>query len=306
MGKTIVKKQKKHLSNQHREWLNGYLFISFWLVGLLILTLFPLGQAFWYSLNEAKFYGNSIKTVFQWFENFRYAFFEDILFPQILGTYLMEIVVETPFAIAASLIIALLLNQNIRGKTFFKMIFFLPVIISTGPVIAELMGQGAAEIPLLSSEWFTTFLNDYLPGIISKPLNLLFEKLVIVLWLSGVQILIFISGLQKINYQVYEAASMDGASLWQSFWKITLPSIKPYILLNVVYTIVTLSFFDMPDMNGTNTILTYIERHSFGERGFGYACALGIIYFFFVILHIGIYALILSDKKPKKKAGVKA
>ena len=171
-----LKKSKFHLSNKHREWLNGYLFISVWLIGLIVLTIIPLGQAFWYSLNEAKFYGNTIEKSFQWFENFRYAFLEDTLFPQILATYLIEIVVETPFSITASLIIAMLLTQNIKGKTFFKMIFFLPVIISTGPVISELMGQGAASIPLLSSEWVKTFLEDYLPGFLSKPINLLFSS----------------------------------------------------------------------------------------------------------------------------------
>jgi ABC-type sugar transport system permease subunit len=75
---------------------------------------------------------------------------------------------------------------------------------------------------------------------------------------------------------------------------------KPFILLNVVYTIVTLSFFDMPAPKGGYTILTYIEKHSFGDRGFGYACRLGIIYFFLILIHIGIYALILKEKKVKR------
>lgn len=294
------KKHKKQLSNKHREWLSGYAFISLWLIGLLAFTLFPLGQAFWYSLNEASFYGNTIKTTFQWFDNFRYAFFEDTIFPTVVANYLMEIVVEVPFSICASLIIAMLLNQKIKLKGFFRVIFFLPVIISTGPVITELMEQGATEIPMLSGEFIENILTNFLPEFISKPLTLLFDKLVIVLWLSGIQILIFLSGLQRINKQVYEAASIDGASPWQTFWKITLPSMKPFILLNVVYTIVTLSFFDMPAPKGDYTILTYIEKHSFGDRGFGYACSLGIIYFFLILIHIGIYALILKEKKVKR------
>ena len=285
------KKHKKQLSNKHREWLSGYAFISLWLIGLLAFTLFPLGQAFWYSLNEASFYGNTIKTTFQWFDNFRYAFFEDTIFPTVVANYLMEIVVEVPFSICASLIIAMLLNQKIKLKGFFRVIFFLPVIISTGPVITELMEQGATEIPMLSGEFIENILTNFLPEFISKPLTLLFDKLVIVLWLSGIQ---------RINKQVYEAASIDGASPWQTFWKITLPSMKPFILLNVVYTIVTLSFFDMPAPKGEYTILTYVEKHSFGDRGFGYACSLGIIYFFLILIHIGIYALILKEKKVKR------
>ena len=300
MDLPVKNKKKKMLSSKHREWLSGYAFISFWLIGLIALTIFPLIQAFWYSLNDASFYGNSIKTTFQWFENFRYAFLEDTLFPTIVANYLMEIIVQVPFSLCASLIIAMLLKQNIKGRGLFRVIFFLPVIISTGPVISELMEQGATDIALLNGDFIQEFLSEFLPEFIATPINLLFDKLVIVLWLSGIQILIFLSGLQRINKQTYEAASIDGASLWQSFWKITLPSMKPFILLNVVYTIVTLSFFDMPVASGEHTILTYIEKHSFGERGFGYACSLGIIYFFLIVIHIGIYALILKDKKVKR------
>lgn len=296
-------KIKKHqLTNKHREWLSGYGFISLWLIGILIFTLFPLLQAFWYSLNEAKFYGSTIRTTFQWFENFRYAFMEDLIFPDIMVNYIIEIVIDVPFSITASLIIAMLLNQPIKGKGFFRVIFFLPVIISTGPVIAELMGQGATSIPMLSSDGVETFLKEYLPGFLSKPITASFEKLVIVLWLSGIQILIFLAGLQRIDKSVYEAASIDGASPWQTFWKITLPSMKPFILLNVVYTIVTLSFFDMPVTTGEYTILTYIERHCFqaGGMGYGYACSLGVIYFLLIVVHIGIYALLLREKEARR------
>lgn len=295
-------KPKKQLSNKHREWITGYAFIGLWLIGLLVFTLFPMAQAFWYSLNEAKFYGNTIKTTFQWFDNFKYAFVSDLNFPKIFVNYIIEIVVDVPFSIVASLILAMLLNQNIKGKSFFRVIFFLPVIISTGPVISELMGQGATDIPLLSSDFVADILENYLPSFLSKPINLLFEKLVIVLWLSGIQILIFLSGLQRINKSTYEAAEIDGASSWQTFWKITLPSMKPFILLNVVYTIVNLSFFDMPTETGNYTILTYIEQQCFeaGGKGYGYACSLGIIYFAVILLHIGIYALLLREKKVKK------
>ena len=100
-------KKKRGIKNKYREWISGYAFISLWVIGLVAFTLFPLSQAFWYSLNEASFYGNTIKTTFQWFSNFTYAFFEDAIFPTIVANYLMEIVVEVPFSICASLIIGL-------------------------------------------------------------------------------------------------------------------------------------------------------------------------------------------------------
>jgi ABC-type sugar transport system permease subunit len=291
---------KIKLSNKHREWLNGYLFAGLWIIGLLAFTIWPLIQAFYYSFNEAVFYGNSIKIQWIWFENFRYAFFEDLIFPVILINYLLEIIIDVPFAITAALIIAMLLNQKIKFRGVWRVIFFLPVIISTGPVIFELMGQGATSIPMLSDGSFTAFIRDYLPSFISRPILLLFEKLIIVLWFSGIQILIFLAGLQRIDHSIYEAAAIDGASSWQSFWKITLPSMKPFILLNVIYTIVTLSFFDMPTPRGQYSILSYIRDQTFSKRGFGYGCALGIIFFILILLQIGIYVLFLRERKVRR------
>ena len=126
---------------------------------------------------------------------------------------------------------------------------------------------------MLANSSFVHFMNEYLPTFIARPVSLLFEKLIIVLWFSGIQILIFLAGLQRLDKAIYEAASIDGASPWQTFWKITLPSIKPFILLNVVYTIVSLSFFDMPTRPGEHTILSYIRAQSFEMGGgYGYVC----------------------------------
>ena len=293
---------KLKLKNKQRETLNGYLFIGLWLLGLIIFTLWPLFQAFFYSLNQAVFYGGEVKLSWLWFDNFRYAFFEDALFPVILTNYLVEIIIDVPFVVTAALIIAMLLNQNIRFRGLWRLIFFLPVVISTGPVIGELMGQGATRIPLLANSSFSYFISQYLPVFLARPLALLFEKLILLFWFSGIQILIFLAGLQRIDRSIYEAAAIDGASHWQTFWKITLPGMKSFILLNAIYTIVTLSFFDMPTARGDYTILSYLSEHSFGvgRRGYGYACALGIIYLFLILGHIGLYALFLKERKGRR------
>lgn len=294
--------QKIRLKRKQREWLNGYLFIGLWLIGLLVFTIFPLMQAIFYSFNHATFYAGDIKLEWIWFDNFRYAFFEDTIFPVILVNYLSEIIIDVPFAITAALLLAMLLNQKNKLRSFWRVIFFLPVVISTGPVISELMGQGATSIPMLANSSFVRFMNEYLPTFIARPVSLLFEKLIIVLWFSGIQILIFLAGLQRLDKAIYEAAAIDGASPWQTFWKITLPGIKPFILLNVVYTIVSLSFFDMPTNPGEYTILSYIRAQSFemGRRGYGYGCALGIIYLLLIFLQIGIYFLFLKERKSRR------
>lgn len=294
---------KIKIKNKTRNAITGYAFISLWLIGLVIFTIVPLGQAIFYSFNDAQFKGSGIETTWIWFDNFIYAFYEDSVFPEMLVNYLGGIIVQVPFAITAALIISMLLNQSIKMRGFWRVIFFLPVVISTGPVINELLTQGAASIAILSDGTVTNFLTEYLPKFISLPLSLLFENLIIVLWYTGIPIILFLAGLQRINRQTYEAASIDGASPWQSFWKITLPSMKSFILVGIIYEIVILSFSDIPQGNNKKNILTYMEEQmlSTSGKGYGYACTLGIIYFLIIVIQIGIYVLLLRDKYKLKK-----
>lgn len=295
-------KKKIKLTNKKREWISGYAFISLWLIGMIAFTIFPLFQAFFYSFSEAKFSGNQIITRWTWFENFTYAFTTDVKFTAMLVNYLTEIIVQVPFTIAVSLIIAMLLNQKIKFRAIWRVIFFLPVIIVSGPVISELINQGATKIEVFESGGFSNFITEYLPKILSNAILLLFDKLIIVLWYAGIPILIFLAGLQKINKQIYEAAQMDGASPWQSFWKITLPSMKPFIIVNAVYMIVTLSTSSVIQTDN-QSIIDYIQEQMVGGvgKGYGYACALGVVYFFIILVQIGIYALIFSNKKKRGK-----
>ena len=297
-----MKKPTVRVTNKMRNSIAGYGFISLWFIGLIVFTLFPLGQAIWYSFNIAEFKGSGIQTTFNGFKNFVYAFTEDSTFPQMLVTYLSSIIVQVPFSVTASLIISMLLNQNIKGRGMWRVIFFLPVIISTGPVITELMGQGATSLPMIGGKDLDIFLADFLPGFIAKPIGLLFDNLIIVLWYTGIPTLIFLSGLQRIDKSTYEAASIDGASPWQCFWKITLPSMKSFIFVNVVYTIVTLSFSDIPAGDNQLNILQYMQRHMIeaSGKGYGYACSLGLIYFAVILLQIVIYSLFLAPRKGNR------
>jgi oligogalacturonide transport system permease protein len=306
---SLPAKKEKHvkhrLTNRARESLSGYFFILFWIVGICVFTFWPLIQAFYYSLCEATFSGNQIVTKFQWFQNFVYAFREDSNFPSMLVSYLTEIVVQVPFTVTVSLIIAMLLNQKIKLRAMWRVIFFLPVIIISGPVVQELIDQGATTIQVFQSGGFMTFVTTYLPSVISQIITLLFNKLIVVLWYSGIPILIFLAGLQKISKSVYEAAAIDGASGWQTFWKITLPAMSPFILVNAIYMIVALSSTSLAS-SSKKTIITYIQEQisgGVGGKGYGYACCLGVIYLFVILIHIGIYALIFMPKPTHKKRG---
>ena len=130
----------------------------------------------------------------------------------------------------------------------------------------------------------------------------LFENMITVLWYSGVQILIFLSGLQKIDRSMYEAAKIDGGSGWECLWKITLPTIKPMILLNCVYTVVFISG------NEQNEIITLIQDAMFSgtkEKGYGYASAMAWIYSLVVVLIVALFALLLTAQKDVYERQVK-
>lgn len=123
----------------------------------------------------------------------------------------------------------------------------------------------------------------------------MFNNLVLILWFSGVQILFFLAGLQKISSSVYEAAKIDGANSWIIFWKITLPLIRPFLLINAIYTIVDLASF------ANNPVNTSITQRMFDiDKPYSYSSALSWIYFAAVMIIIGIAFLLFRERGYKK------
>jgi ABC-type sugar transport system permease subunit len=150
------------------------------------------------------------------------------------------------------MIIALFLNLNFRLKGLFRVIFFLPVVITSGPVINELTAQGATSAPGIANSAAVIEFLATLPRYLRNPVEYLLTSFILILWFSGVQILIYLSALQKIDRGMYEAAAIDGASAWESFWKITLPSLTTTTVINGLYTAITLSHFS------ENKVVKYI------------------------------------------------
>jgi oligogalacturonide transport system permease protein len=277
-----------------RNGLTGLLFVSPWIVGFLLFTAFPLFYSLFLSFQKVKITTSGVKTEFIKFENYNYAFTIDATFVDMVTEYLKELIISVPIIIVFSLIIALLLNQKIKFRGMFRTIFFLPVIIASGPVIKELMDQGVTTIPSIESYAVYQALNENPNGFFNGILLYLIKNLIVILWFSGVQILIFLAGLQKNDKQVYEAAQIDGASNWESFWKITLPSLFPMIIVNTIYTIVTYSIFSL------NPIIEHIQSNMFNiNTGFGYASALSWIYFLIIaiLLALSVGAMTLRGRK---------
>ena len=280
------------ITNSRRKAMVGMAFVLPWIIGFFVFSLYPMIRSLYFSFHNVKVTPLGIKTEYVKWENYKYAFFSDPTFVEKLLSYLREMALNVPIIVTFSLIIALLINQKIQIRGVFRTIFFLPVIITSGPVINELLSQGVTTIPNIDSYAMFSLIEESLSPGIAEPILYLFRQIIMVLWFSGVQILIFLAGLQKVDQSMYEAARIDGASPWESFWKVTLPVLKPLILVNVIYTIVYISTFAL------NEIIVMIKSNMFNAMtGFGYASAIAWIYFVIIALVLGIWAAMLNTRK---------
>ncbi len=291
--KSFFLKKMNQLTNRQRESLTGYAFISIWLVGFIFLTMIPLIESFVYSLNRITIVGGEgIRLTMVGFANYINVFTSDLTFLSRLQDFVLEMVLFVPVMNILAIMIAILLNRQFKFRGFFRAIFFLPVIITSGPVIAELLRQGAGTIPSISESGFLDILANLLPDFLNAPLQSLFSQIIFMLWFSGVQVVLYLAGLQKLDQSMYEAAQIDGANVWESFWKITLPSLKPMIVVSSIYTIVTLATF------ANNPIIVWISNVMFNPNfGYGYAAALAWIYFLVIALMLLVTTRLVSPKE---------
>ncbi len=294
--------KKIHLTAEQKYNLEGYKFVLPWLIGFIFFFAYPFFSSLILSFGKVIDVANfEIKSV-GW-QNYIKAFVVDVDFtPKFLET-VRNTLIDTPIIIIYSLFIAILLNKDLKGKGFFRIVFFLPVLLGTGLVMKQLLGTqldkellqavtGRAETSdtqvmagaISTPELFTTYLSPD----VAKVVQNIFNRLSFILWMSGIQILIFMGALQGVPIELYESAHCDGASSWEMFWKITLPMITPSILLNVIYTLID-SF-----TNVDNKVMEYTIKVAFTNMEFGYGAALGWIFFMFIGIVIGLVFLILG------------
>lgn len=298
------------ISYERKKHLYGYGFIALWLVGTVWLFIVPVIKSLQYSLTDAMIYDKAdalamgytvpgIHGPWNNFANYVQAFAGDPKFPQFLVESIGEIIPQAFVIMIFSLFIAIILNQKFRGRTLARAIFFLPVLIATGPVISVINGDMASQGISGAAQFSTLFKTDlvsdllefvgiyninpeftnFIEEITSNVLNLV--------WNSGIQILIFLSALQNIPPSAKEAANMEGATAWEFFWKITFPMISPMILANLVYTII--DAFVSTD----NDVMQYVlTMQRYGEYGF--SAAMAWIYFAVIGGILGIIVLIVN------------
>ncbi len=286
---------RRGVSLRVREALHGYGFIVVWILGFSLFTFLPLIETFRYSLHQVTVTAEGIDLDFLAWANYTRALFTDPNFVELLIGYLIETLVSVPIVLIFSMIIALFLNLDFKLKGLFRTIFFLPVVITSGPVIKELTAQGATSAPGIANNPVVAEFLLGLPRALRNPVEYLLTSFILILWFSGVQILIYLASLQKVDKSIYEAAAIDGASAWESYWKITLPSLSAATIVNAIYTIITLSHFS------ENKVIQYIYAQTYNVHGgIGYASAMAFIYFGVMSLLLGIVYLFLTRWAKKE------
>ncbi|MCF7932842.1 MAG: sugar ABC transporter permease [Acholeplasmataceae bacterium] len=299
---TLFSKLDVKITRKRRSAYYGYLFIMLWLIGFLIFTLYPMFYSLYLSMNVAYYsLQTGVETTFTGFGNYLNIFQSQVLLP-LYATYVGKMLLAVPLIIVFSIMIAVLINNPIKMKGVWRTIFFLPVVISTGPVIGELTSQNATSLPSLQDSDILSMITENLGPLIANPLETLLTSMLLILWYAGIPILIFLAGLQKIDSSIYEAAAIDGASPWDRFWKITLPSIKPLVSVAIIYIVVSMSLFveegGILDLARSHMLVGAPDSNFW--FGYGYAAAIAWVYFFLMVLLMLIFVGITTARRRER------
>ncbi|PWM68195.1 MAG: sugar ABC transporter permease [Clostridiales bacterium] len=315
MNKAIQPKKKKVASLDAKKSRAGWLFVLPFVIGFVLLYIPMLFQSVQFSFSEINILtnqgggGGGYELEFVGWENYSKALFNDANFVRVLTSSLKQLVLDVPAIVIFSLFMAIVLNQKMVGRAVFRAIFFIPVILTTG--LIDQIDQSNAVMTYMNSGGIDTGASDALNGgtdIISAldVTSLLGNMAVgteLVVYVvdvvnnifnivnrSGVQMLIFLAGLQSISPAIYESCTMDGATGWETFWKITFPMISPMILVNTIYTVID-SF-----TSKSNEVMTYINRIYEGTTRDArvLSSAMSWIYFLVVLVLIAAVAGIIS------------
>lgn len=308
---TPVKKNKRGgASLDKRKARAGWMFIMPFLVIFILVYLPIVIDSIHLSFSEVKnLPGGGYYTVNVGWLNYQDALFKDQSFVQTLTTGVLQLVFDIPAIVIFSLFMAVLLNQKMLGRAAFRAIFFIPVIISTG--IVEYIDMNSSMLSYMSDtstgidtgsgatsateslanaaslDWLFgnmkigSELAEYVTSIIANVYDIISR--------SGVQMLIFLAGLQSISPAIYESCEIDGAAAWETFWKITFPMVSPMILVNTIYTVID-SF-----TRSTNSVMVYIDNIYQKPGGMVLSSAMSWIYFLIVLVLVGIVAAVISS-----------
>ncbi len=301
------KKKKRIASLDKRKARVGWLFILPFVIGFVLVYLPLIVDSIRFSFMEVNLAtGGGYTYTFVGFKNYQTALFEDPQFVQTLVSGITQMIFDIPAIVIFSLFMALLLNQKMVGRAAFRAIFFVPVILSTGLIGSIDMASSLTTQMGSESSIDTGSGTNVVSEIVSAvDIEKLFENMQIgtelveyvvsmvnnifsIVNRSGVQILIFLAGLQSISPAIYESCEIDGATAWETFWKITFPMISPMILVNSIYTVI--DSFTSP----SNAVMSFINTAYYKTDGRVISSAMAWMYFLIIIALVVVVGLVLS------------
>ena len=293
------KNAKKLAGLQKRKAIAGYLFISPFIIGFLAFMVKPFFQSLYMSFCDVQLGSGIIQPIWEGLMNYKHAFMVDPEYNRLLVEEISRMVIYSLAIMVFSFFVALILNQEFKGRALVRAVFFLPVILSSGVILGlesdnQLMATLATQIETTTSNIsITDALEQVLTtaGVGTRAFEKVFEiidNIYDVAIASGIQIIIFLSGLQTISSSMYEAAEIEGCTKWESLWKITFPMISSLFLVNWIYTVIDFC------MRSDNGVIEKIQKVMIDQMNYGLASAMSWVYFLIVLAFVGITSGIIS------------
>lgn len=293
----------KRMDFSKKTALWGMIFMLPWLIGLIFFFLRPLVNIVWYSFCSLEMVNGKFVATFIGIENFKWVLTVNTSFNRMFTSTFTNMAKEVPFQIFLALFIAILLNGEYKGRGFFRAIFVIPIILATGIATAKV---SSAEMSItaqtaeavMDMQWLQDLvMRSGLPTELTNLLVSYVNNIFTVVTTCGVQVLLFLAGLQAISPSLYEVAKMEGCTQFETFCKITLPMVSPTILVCLVYSIAE-SFANATVASGDDSVKfsAFINSITFNGTApyYGYGAAMSVIYFFGTLVAIGVICGIVS------------
>lgn len=283
------------LKAQKIKW--GIIFVSPWIVGFLIFFLTPLIQSVTFSFSKVNVTDGAVLTEFTGLTNWKYVLYENADYTTNLGEALSSFFTTLPIILVLSLCIALVLNQEFRGRLFARALFFIPALMAGSMVMSlfsqSIMSSATLEVSGGAGTYFDNAVDFEaiimglgLPESVTSLLATYMSSTSMLIWNCGVQIILFLSGLQSIPRPLYEVARVEGATSWETFWFVTFPMLTNIVLLTAVYT--TIDLFT----NADNPVMRQAYQQVLEKQNYSDGSAMLWIYFSIVgVVLVLLFAL---------------
>ena len=295
-----MKKQTNKLAGlQKRKAISGYLFISPFIIGFLVFMVKPLINSLYMSFCEVDLDAGSFTMNRAGLVNYITAYTVDSDFVRLLTEEMSRMILYSIAIMVFSFFVALILNQHFKGRALVRAVFFLPVILSSGVMLD--LDSNNALMQSIQASVETTASNISIAGTLEgilrtagvgvRAFEFVFEiidSIYDVAIASGIQIIIFLSGLQTISTSMYEAADIEGCTKWESLWKITFPMISSMFLVNWIYTIIDFC------MRTDNAVIEKIQKIMTQSLDYGLASAMSWTYFIVVMIFTAVTSFLIS------------